>query len=441
MLPRVTMQNGFARNKFSLLTLERPSLDQFVLLSLMLHVLVIVLFGDSNGGGARRGEKLWGALTVTVQGLLPISGVGLKLDRDITPRTRADAAPPPAPALREPSQKREEIAPASASAIPSPEQTVVPVPSPPIELPPLISKDVEKPETEFVVPKPLIEQPTARPATQAPREVTTVPAPTLAIPVVAVPAPESTAPPKTEPAIVSPLPSSKTIEPNPAAEPVTIPATAPPPLPPKIERDIAKPALPSPAATPTPREVVPPTVQPVAPAPIKPELESVQPVALPTEPKPREIPVAMPPALRADTPTAKREVATPAAPPSAVVAPAPTQVGTPVAKPSGNANTDGDLSKQRNDARTPGLESPGLPTPPAIDLDAVRRRARELSGGGPRTVFPFPTAPQPKPKSKVEQAFDKALKKNDCREAYADLGLAAVVPLVLDAVREGGCKW
>ena len=403
MLPRVTMQNGFARNKFSLLTLERPSLDQFVLLSLMLHVLVIVLFGDTSGGGARRGEKLWGALTVTVQGFLPISGVGLKLDRDITPRTRADAAPPPAPALREPSQRREEIAPASASAIPPPEQTVVPVPSPPIELPPLISKDVEKPETEFVVPKPLIEQPTARPATQAPREVPTVPAPTLAIPVVAVPAPESTAPPKTEPAIVSPLPISKMIEPNPAAEPVVVPATAP--------------------------------------APIKPERDSVQPVALPTEPKPREIPVATPSVPQADTTTSKREVATPVAPPPAVVAPAPTQVGTPVAKPSANANTDGDLSKPRNDARAPGLESPGLPPPPAIDLDAVRRRARELSGGGPRTVFPFPTAPQPKPKSKVEQAFDKALKKNDCREAYADLGLAAVVPLVLDAVREGGCKW
>ena len=78
-----------------------------------------------------------------------------------------------------------------------------------------------------------------------------------------------------------------------------------------------------------------------------------------------------------------------------------------------------------------------------IDLDAVRRRAREISSGGsgPRTVFPFPVAPQQKPKSKEQQAFDKALKKNDCRDAYADMGLAALVPLVLDAVREGGCKW
>ena len=78
------MNSGFTFNRFAVFTVERPSLDQFVLLSLMLHVLVIVLFGDTIGGGARRGEKLWGALTVTVQSLLPDRNVELKSGADKT---------------------------------------------------------------------------------------------------------------------------------------------------------------------------------------------------------------------------------------------------------------------------------------------------------------------------------------------------------------------
>ena len=41
----------------------------------------------------------------------------------------------------------------------------------------------------------------------------------------------------------------------------------------------------------------------------------------------------------------------------------------------------------------------------------------------------------------MEKIFDKALKRPDCNEAYSDLGLAAVIPLVRDAVKDGGCKW
>ena len=95
------MHSGFILNRFSDFTGERPSLDQFVLLSLLLHALVIVLFGDTSGGGARRGEKLWGALTVTVEGLLPGSatGLGLKLDRGATLLQPPGAAARPAPAL------------------------------------------------------------------------------------------------------------------------------------------------------------------------------------------------------------------------------------------------------------------------------------------------------------------------------------------------------
>ena len=92
------MRNGFTLPNFSDFTVEQPSLEQFVLLSMMLHVLVIILFGDTNGGGARRGEKLWGALTVTVQAMLP--GNGLKpgsyvapLQAPVTPSQPAPASP------------------------------------------------------------------------------------------------------------------------------------------------------------------------------------------------------------------------------------------------------------------------------------------------------------------------------------------------------------
>ena len=129
---------------------------------------------------------------------------------------------------------------------------------------------------------------------------------------------------------------------------------------------------------------------------------------------------------------------TPVAPPTAAkAAPPRPPAGVPSGSPTGTPNADTDLFKPQGDSAT---AAPGKS--PGIDLDAVRKRARELSGAGAgRSVFPFPVAPPPKPKSKEQQAFDKALKKNDCRDAYADMGLAAVVPLVLDSVRENGCKW
>ena len=31
--------------------------------------------------------------------------------------------------------------------------------------------------------------------------------------------------------------------------------------------------------------------------------------------------------------------------------------------------------------------------------------------------------------------------KADCRKAYADMGVAAAAPLLLDALRDKGCRW
>lgn len=428
------MHSGFTLNRFSMFTAERPSLEQFVLLSLMLHVLVIVLFGDTAGGGARRGEKLWGTLTVTVQNLLPERLVELKIDRGSTlpqrpaPVTRIAPASPgktaPSPA-----------APASVAteAAPPVEDAAAPAQAPSFELPPLMSTDVDKPVTDFVVPKPSVDRAfvplaPAPPALQARREAPAIPPPAIVVP--------EPAPPKIERAPIAPVQPIAPLEPLPREQPLAASA----PLPPKIEREIAKPVVT--ATEPAAREVVPPVVQPAATASPKPERENTQPVAPPAEAKPREIPAAPPPTAlsetlpRADTATSpkpQRDVTTPAAP-------AGPPAGTPSAtrdlfKPRG----DGGTAAPSGSATTP---SPTVGKPPGIDLDAVRQRARELSsGGGPRTVLPFPMTPPPKPKTTVQQAFDKALKKNDCRDAHEQLGLAAVVPLVIDAFRENGCKW
>jgi hypothetical protein len=46
----------------------------------------------------------------------------------------------------------------------------------------------------------------------------------------------------------------------------------------------------------------------------------------------------------------------------------------------------------------------------------------------------------PETKSKLTEGIEKAAKP-DCRQAYAGMGLAAVVPLAIDAARDKGCKW
>ncbi|MEQ1517373.1 MAG: hypothetical protein ABL931_12890, partial [Usitatibacteraceae bacterium] len=322
--------------------------------------------------------------------------------------------------------------------------------TPAFELPPLISTDVEKPVTDFVVPKPSVDRTfvplrPAPAAVQAPREALATPPPSIAIP-------EPVAP-KIERAPIAPVQRVAPLEPLPREQAVATPVLAS--LPPTIEPEVAKPVVKAPE--PIAKDIVPPVVQPPAPVSVPAAPVAPAAVAAPVaEPKPRAVPAA-PPAVAPQaqtTPAPRSETATPAKSERDVapqVAPAAATKAAPAGPPPGSPSASRDLLKPRGDAAiaVPGVDAPTLAPgaaagkAPALDLDAVRRRAREISrdGSGPRTVLPFPMTPPPKPKTKIEQAFDKALKKNDCREAYADMGLAAVVPLVIDSVREGGCKW
>ena len=457
------MNSGFTVNRFAVFTVGRPSLDQFVLLSLMLHVLVILLFGDTTGVGARRGEKMWGALTVTVQSLLPERDAELKSDAEKAVLQRPATGIQSAPAAPKTNFSASD-SPASASAQPlvPADEMITPVPPPSFEMPPLIAKEVDKPVTEFVVPKASLDR-AASPSTPTPLSPPIAPVPRETPPVIITP--EPVAPPKIERVLATPIPLVPPLEPAPREEAISAPVPAlPTPAPPtrqveplpKIEREIVKPVVAAPE--PKPREVIRPPAPTVPVAPVtpiatpKPEPEVVQAIAPPAELKPREIPAtvtsapapaapsAPQPAEAARTPQIEREAATPIVPPATTKA-APTRA--PAAAPGApsTSHADSDLVKPRGDAIAPSITTTAPGKTPGIDLDAVRRRAREIGGSGPRTVFPFPVAPQPVPKTKVQEAFDKALKKNDCRDAYADLGLAAVVPLVLSAVREEGCRW
>ena len=461
------MSSEYAPSRFSIFTDERPPLEQFVLLSLMLHVLAVVLFGDTTSGGARRGEKLWGALTVTVQRLSPQNGNDVKPDRSAPPPQTLARDSQPAPASPgNPSQNRDARASPSTSveSPPSVADVAPPTQAPTFEMPALISTEVEKAVTEFVVPKPSVDRVFAPLPTTVEPTPRAAPAALPSVPMPVIKAPDALPAASTviERALLSPLPIVIPAEPVLRREPAIVPATLSDLPAPVVEREVAKPVVTAPE--PKPREIappiVPPVVQPAMPAsiaPPKPEREITQTIAPPLEPRARELPAPaiLPPAqiappARSEAPTTPqlgREAVKPTPSPEATAAaPTPTPTRAPSTASSGTPNADRDQQNPRGATSAPSTESsataPALGTAPGIDLDAVRRRAREInSGAGSRTLFAFPGTPPQKPKSREQQAFDKALKKNDCRDAYADMGLAAVVPLMLDSVREGGCKW
>ena len=75
----VRIRRRSARPGFLPFAAQRPPLFQFVILSMLLHLLVIVLIGDATRSAARRGEGFWGSLDVSLRRLSPEPGAGVKL--------------------------------------------------------------------------------------------------------------------------------------------------------------------------------------------------------------------------------------------------------------------------------------------------------------------------------------------------------------------------
>ncbi len=467
---------------------RKPSLAQFVLLSMALHALAILLFG-SPAGGSPEGQAMWGSLDVTIRGPL-LEGASLPASRESrerpvapaprpvpTPAPPPPAPPPPAPPpqvalppdVPTPALATPQVAPAEADLASVPGLTPIVPPVPVVSAPPIdwTPQPSATPRTEAMTAVPAIEAP------PKPIELPVVSTPLLAPPT------ES----RTTPALAPPV--AIVVPPRPVA-PVEVPAplqprTAPVPAVPDLVAPVqvaAPPRRVKPVEVPTP-------LQPrTAPAPVTPELAA--PVEIAAPPPPRELPtIAAPPIAGSATPPSEGAPVPALAEPVRIAPPPPRPleplaVPAPLAEPVGTPAASPELAPPapvvappapklapRNEL-APGRASPrddatGIPEgkpdspifrrnpPPAelprgsgptIDMDAARARARQMAreGMGNRAILPFPMPPVPRKKSKEEIAIENA-RKPDCREAYKALGLLAVVPLIANEFGEGNCRW
>ena len=390
-------------------------LAQWLLLSILLHVLGILLFG-APAGGSREGRAMFGSLSVVIMPAAP-PAPELRLAPELSltplkPQARVERLPRPVP-------------------VPPPQLGITKkMEAAPVVVPKVIDRLVPAERKPDVVPPPQVPLPT--PPQEAP--------PPAIVQEASPPAVVQEAPP---PAVVQEAPAPVAVEPAPAPMP-----TPPPPAPaPVIEaKPIEAPALPvTPPAPPAPQvERAPPVAVP-APTPAPPvEVQAPKPV--PAEPirsaPPLPEPVREPPKAEAREPPPQPREA-PREPPPVQPAPAPVQRVAPKIEPPASAFRP----------RVPGPDiaapAPGAPpdydptaAPPSVDLDGARRRAGQLAreGTGNRALLPFAMPPVQKPKSKMESAIENA-RKPDCRTAYKDLGLAAVVPLIANEFGEGNCRW
>jgi len=79
------------------------------------------------------------------------------------------------------------------------------------------------------------------------------------------------------------------------------------------------------------------------------------------------------------------------------------------------------------------------PNAPKLNLDMNPSRGPMRPRGSPSGVIQALPKP-PEDKDPLAEEMRKA-GQQDCRKAYADKGLLAVVPLVRDAARDKGCRW
>lgn len=471
------------------------------MLALLLHVLLVVLVGNTPGGSARPGEGVWGALNITLRGLRTEAGSGEPrppapstgptgtarqerfggavrpdsersavpdtpgaaqlgtwrstpgerlidpVERELggpvlsTPLPAPTAAPP---VLSEPPLPQRDEAPVSperSEVSTSQQRSKVPMPSAPS------TADIPPKETAELAP-PVNPAPTPAP-TVAPAPAP-VPEPVLAAPVPRVPVPLGLKPADLRSSTVPapeglPMPSIDPVRPAPrpvAVVPVPVP---PAPTPAAVATPMlprSAPPQPEPQAAPLP---LPATTPP--PTPPLPRLDTLEPPTAPPLPAPAELPAGAP--LAAPSRDLAREPVRTAAP---APAPAPATTQTPAATTAPAATPSAAPAELSPSRPGPGAPDAGVrvgqdvatppsvpPSAPRLNLDLVRPRGAEISSQGPRRLFPLMPQP-PELKSKLSESIEKAAKP-DCRQAYAGMGLAAVLPLALDAARDKGCKW
>jgi hypothetical protein len=438
-----------------------PPLLQFVLLSMLLHLLLIVLFGTSTHSGARRGDSLMGALDVTLRNLTSDQGSGFTIapgaDTKLpgaallrrlegSPAVPADSTPPvrrDAPSITAPSTAPPEPASTMAPSAPAlesaPDVSISTRPPPAESLPKLdlnapteVDKPIAVPSTAApIVSPPVIAPPVAPP----PREPVSLPAPLERIAPAKI---ERQMPPPADlrPREVPVAPAKVESEPAPPVEarPREPPVPQAAPIeriaPPQFERQLAPPVE-MPAQRQTPVEAAPPAR--VAPSAERESVPSPQPL-------PRTEAGEIAPARERATPTAPSPGKASAAP---APASAPANARSEPAKGGelprlrlGAPDVDDEVFRSRRDGPAPA------DAPSGITGEAMRKRVREIAseGSGSRGVLNLVPPPPIERKDKLAEDIAKAAKP-DCRTAYAGMGLLAVVPLVASAVGNGGCNW
>jgi hypothetical protein len=440
-------------------------MGRFVVLSFLLHTLLVLLFGDATGG--RQDGSGWArsfVATIERAASLPMPFALPGGSRS----TRASAGPVEGPTLSTPTPDLPVLPPEAVPVVSSAPQTAVETIKPvEIEKIPAIAIDTPGANSPFSVAPIAIAPIVAAPI---PPATTASPPAAVAIPTISAVDAPTVKRDNTEFAIyVPPIVERATITPPKLLVPAT--PTLAPIEKPKVDRDFATYTPPPVVVTPPPVPVaavpagvladtrttsqdmlvptpaVPSSLGPIAePAtPLKPieakPIEPLKPTAANVQPesyRPRDVETTA--QSTATTATAAKEVERAPATPARVERGLPS-APTPAAPltPSGV----GPSAIFNAPLPPPPTQVPPASTAPRLDLDALRRQAREVAreGSGPRTLMPFPTVAKEATKKDMEKIFDKALKRPDCKEVYADLGLAAVVPLVRDAVKDGGCKW
>ena len=363
-----------------LASLEGPGLRRCATLALLLHLLVIILFGSAPAGMALRGDGVWGRLSVSLTGA-EMPGKVPTASLEAYKRSQGEAQRPGG-SQREAGSPRAMAPPQAATA------------ATPLEA--LNPESSERPgdaALPALTAMPELPQPTAMPAAALPAQSTLAP-PTAALRRLSS---ESIGRPRLERA-------AKLSAIDAAAEQAVQPITSDLPV-----ADSAKPIAPiAPARIVTLSEIAaPPTsrqepVQAMAPAASEPAVAKLAPLQ-PLQP------------LEGNTPPLSQ---------AGSLAGTTPQLAGPVAaeaKPS------------------PAAAPPVATAPLAPRLNLNLPRGGETSRGASQGLLQMLPRPPERP-SRLADEVAKAAKK-DCRQAYSGMGLLAVVPLVAGAVKGDGCNW
>lgn len=407
-------------------TLQRPqaapaSMAHCLLLAALLHVWLVLVLGNAAGGTAAPGQGVWGAVNVRLQLRAPVSDAPQTAPQ---PKPEAGGAPGQAVAERwggavRPQGPVPDAEPGAAKlGTWGPAPAASPVDSAALTAAPSLSAG-ELPALPQLAPTAVATvtapAPTPAPPPQQQRQLSSP---------LARPAPPVTpAPALAAPAIAPAVPLAQTLSPPPLQEaPLRALRTAPAARVPAGDQAaaLAKP-LDELAAQPLPEITAPqamPAPRPPEPMPV---LRALEAATLPAATAPTGPQVLQPAALQtAPTPTLP-----------AVPGPAAAVSSSMTASPEAG-------TREGHDVATPA--SNAASAVPRLNLELSRPRGGELSRGSARGVLPLLPRP-PEVDDKLARDIEKAAK-IDCRKAYANAGLLAVVPLAADALgKTGGCKW